>query len=58
MENVEIKKEEKVVVKKAVKKPAKKSMNTKQVFMTQCNERRAAAKLPAAYTEEEIKKAE
>lgn len=57
MENVEIKKEEKVTIKKAVKKAPKKEMNVKQIFMTQCNERRAAAKLPMAYSEEEIKKA-
>lgn len=57
MENVEIKKEE---VKKPAKKkaaPKKEKMNTKQIFMMQCNDRRAKAGLPAAYSEEDINKA-
>lgn len=61
MENVEIKeevKEEKKEAKKVTKKaPKKEELSTRQIFMIQCNERRAAARLPMAYSEEEIKKA-
>lgn len=63
MENVEIKDLEKKESKKEDKKPAKKAapkkeeLSTRQIFMIQCNERRAAAKLPQAYSEEEIKAA-
>lgn len=61
MENVEIKevKEEVKEEKKAAPKKAakKEKLNTKQIFMIQCNERRAKAKLPMAYSEEEIKTA-
>ena len=63
MENVEIKelesKEEKKESKKPTKKaaPKKEKLSTRQIFMMQCNERRKAARLPMAYTEEEIQKA-
>ncbi len=59
MENVEVKKPEATEVKKeeAKKAPVKKQKKdaNKVKFMEHCNKRRAAAKLPAAYSEEEIK---